>query len=274
MIKTKNQLYLWIGIALVGVALCVVLIVALCKPAPEPAPTTVATTEATLPPLAPNVYGPEDIGYAGDYLTCLTGESVMGIDVSTHQKDIDWQQVKDAGVEFAMIRIGYRGSIEGVLFPDEWSQRHYEGAKAAGLKVGGYFFSQSITPEEAVQEAKYAMDLIQGWQLDMPLVYDFEIIQSGYRTDVMTPRLLTDCAKAFCDTVAQAGYQPMIYFNSDQSRDDMYLEELTPYGFWLAMYNDQMTYEYKVDMWQYTNTGSIPGIDGNVDINLHFTYPE
>lgn len=274
MIKTKNQLYLWIGIALVGVALCIVLIVALCKPAPEPAPTTVATTEATLPPLAPNVYGPEDIGYAGDYLTCLTGESVMGIDVSTHQKDIDWQQVKDAGVEFAMIRIGYRGSIEGVLFPDEWSQRHYEGAKAAGLKVGGYFFSQSITPEEAVQEAKYAMDLIQGWQLDMPLVYDFEIIQSGYRTDVMTPRLLTDCAKAFCDTVAQAGYQPMIYFNSDQARDDMYLEELTPYGFWLAMYNDQMTYEYKVDMWQYTNAGSIPGIDGNVDINLHFIYPE
>ena len=84
--------------------------------------------------------------------------------------------------------------------------------------------------------------------------------------------MLTDCTKAFCNTVDAAGYDSMVYFNPDQSRKQMYLEELVDYGFWLAMYSDHMTYEYKVDMWQYTCTGTVPGISGNVDINLFFPY--
>ena len=138
--------------------------------------------------------------------------------------------------------------------------------------MGGYFFSQSISPEEAAEEARYAMSIVEGWELDMPLVYDWEFIQEGYRTDVVDARLLTDCTKAFCDTVKAEGYKAMVYFNPTQSRKQMYLEELTDYGFWLAMYSDEMSYEYKVDMWQYTCTGSVPGIDGNVDINLFFPY--
>lgn len=270
MTKTKNLLWIWIGAATLGVALCVALIFSLCRPAPQPEETTAATTQETLPPPTANVFTPQDFAYEGDYLTCLTSESVLGIDVSTHQKQIDWQQVKAAGVEFVMIRIGYRGSVEGLLFEDEWAQRNYQGAKEAGLKVGAYFFSQSISPEEAAEEARYALDIIKGWRLDMPLVYDWEFIQEGYRTDVVDARLLTDCTKAFCSIIESQGYQPMIYFNPNQSRKQMHLEELTDYGFWLAMYSDQMTYEYKVDMWQYTNTGTVPGITGDVDINLYF----
>lgn len=230
------------------------------------------TEQTTLPKPTENIFTPLDFAYDGDYLTCTTAPCIRGIDVSTHQKEIDWTQVKEAGFEFVMIRLGYRGSIEGLLFEDEWAQRNYQGAKAAGLKVGGYFFSQSVSVEEAKEEAEYALDIIDGWELDMPLVYDWEFIQEGYRTDIVDTRLLTDCTKAFCDTVKKAGYTPMVYFNPSQSRKQMHLEELTNYGFWLAMYSDQMTYEYKVDMWQYTCTGSVPGIKGNVDINLFFPY--
>lgn len=202
----------------------------------------------TLPPPVENIFTPKDFAYDGDYLTCLTDESILGIDVSKFQGEIDWQQVKKAGIEFAIIRLGFRGYGAGALNEDANAQKNYRGAKEAGLKVGAYFFSQAITVEEAVEEANYAMELIRDWEMDMPLVYDWECLADDYRTVVVDARLLTDCTIAFCDTVAQAGYQPMIYFNPDQSRKQMFLEELTEYGFWLAMYSDQMNYPYKVDM--------------------------
>lgn len=272
LLKIKNTPYVWIGIAAAAVAvvaLVLVLVLSSGDPAEETTPTT---QETTLPAPAANVFTSQDFAYRDDYLTCLTHKSILGIDVSTHQKEIDWQQVKAAGVEFVMIRLGYRGSVEGLLFEDEWAQVNYRGAKEAGLKVGGYFFSQSISPDEAREEARFAMDIVKDWELDMPLVYDWEFIQEGYRTDVVDARLLTDCTKAFCDTLRAEGYETMVYFNPDQSRKRMYLEELVDYGFWLSLYSDEMTYEYKIDMWQYTNTGSVPGINGNVDINLYFPY--
>lgn len=275
MLKTKKQLWLWIGLGVLAVLLVAAVCLAAALGRDDPEPTEPSATEGTtLPPPSENVFTPMDFGYKDGYLTCLSAESVLGIDVSTHQKEIDWAQVKAAGVEFVMIRIGYRGSEQGLLFEDEWAQRNYEGAKAAGLKVGGYFFSQSISPEEAVEEAGFAMDIISGWELDMPLVYDWEYISAESRTGNVDARLLTDCTKAFCDTVRAAGYKPMVYFNPTQSRKQMLLEELTDYGFWLAMYSEEMTYEYKVDMWQYTCEGTVPGIRGNVDINLYFPYEE
>ena len=275
MLKTKNQLWLWIGLGVLAVLLVAAVCLAAALGRDDPEPTEPSATEGTtLPPPSENVFTPMDFGYKDGYLTCLSAESVLGIDVSTHQKEIDWAQVKAAGVEFVMIRIGYRGSEQGLLFEDEWAQRNYEGAKAAGLKVGGYFFSQSISPEEAVEEAGFAMDIISGWELDMPLVYDWEYISAESRTGNVDARLLTDCTKAFCDTVRAAGYKPMVYFNPTQSRKQMLLEELTDYGFWLAMYSEEMTYEYKVDMWQYTCEGTVPGTRSNADINLYFPYEE
>ena len=274
MIQEKRKLWLWLGVgigALAALITAILLIVLVWGNAAEQAePAT--TAAATLPPPSENVFTPMDFGYDGDYLTCLNGESVLGIDVSTHQKQIDWQQVRAAGVEFVMICLGYRGSEQGLLFEDEWAQINYEGAKAAGLKVGGYFFSQSVSVQEAREEAQYAIKIIAGWELDMPLVYDWEYISQESRTGFVDARLLTDCTKAFCEEVEAAGYDAMVYFNPEQSRKQMYLEELTDYGFWLAMYTEEMTYEYRVDMWQYTCEGAVPGIEGPVDINLYFVY--
>jgi len=235
-----------------------------------PAETT-AMVE-TGPTLPPSPYGPVDFGFDGEYITCLSGDYQVGIDVSAWQSDIDWQQVKDAGVDYVMIRIGWRGSEQGTLFEDECFQEHYAGAAAAGLKIGGYFFSQAVSVEEAKAEAEYVLQLLGDRTLQMPLIYDWEQMQSTDRTASMDARTLTDCAIAFCETVKAAGFDPGIYFNLDLAERLMYLTELTDYRFWLALYSSTMSYPYKVDMWQYTNTGSVPGIEGDVDLNVHLIY--
>lgn len=265
-----DKIFLIISIIAGSLLLLTLVLCLLLIPKKEPPPETTPTTEATQPPIPANPFTPMDFGYRGQYLTCLTAESVLGIDVSSYQGQIDWQQVKDAGIKFVMIRIGYRGMDLGGLYADEWAQQNYEGAKAAGLAVGGYFFSQAVSVEEAREEALYALEITKDWLLDMPLVYDWEYTGDENRIAGVDARLMTDCTKAFCQAVEEAGKTPMIYFNPGQSRDLMYLDELTDYGFWLAMYTDQMEYEHKVDMWQYTCEGAVPGIEGNVDINLYF----
>ena len=270
--------------ALFILAILIFMAAELRKPLPEipetigasaPAPSEeTRSAEETLPPPESNPIGLGDFAMEGDYLSCLTAPSVIGIDVSFWQGTVDWQQVKDAGVEFVIIRAGWRGSEEGVLAEDECAQANYRGAIAAGLKVGAYFFSQAITMQEAVEEANYLMEIIKDWDVEMPIVYDWEYVSDDSRTGKMDARTLTDCTKAFCETVKAGGYTPMVYFNANQSHKDMYLEELTDYGFWLAQYDTVLNYPYKIDMWQYTETGSVPGIDGNVDINLYFPWEQ
>lgn len=230
------------------------------------------TTEATLPPPEANPIDLGDFYMDGDYLSCLSTTSVLGIDVSVWQKEIDWPKVKEAGVEFAMIRAGWRGSEQGVLAEDTYAQANYQGATDAGIKVGAYFFSQAISVEEAEEEAKYLLDIIKDWNVEMPIVFDWEYIDDTSRTGSVDARTLTDCTKAFCDVIKNAGYQPMVYFNANHSYDRIYIRELTEYPFWLARYDTVLDYPYKVDMWQYTETGSVPGISGNVDINLFFPW--
>ena len=257
---------------LITAVLAAVLLAHLSKP-PTGETTESVPETTTLPPPTENVFTPMDFGYEGDYLTCLTDESYLGVDVSSYQKDVDWEKVKEAGFTFAMLRVGFRGyGQSGVLMPDKYAAKNYENATAAGLKVGVYFFSQAISTEEAVEEADYVLQLIEGWDLQMPVVYDWECLAEDYRTVGVDSRTLSDCTKAFCDRIRQAGYEPMVYFNPSQSRTQLYLAELVDYKFWLAMYSDYMTYEYKVDMWQYTNQGSVPGIKGKADINLWFPY--
>ena len=199
-----------------------------------------------------------------------TGTAVLGIDVSEHQDNIDWELVKASGVDFVMIRVGWRGQTEGRLNEDTMAQINYAGARAAGLKVGAYFFSQAITKQEAIAEAEFLLSQVRNWEVDMPLVFDWEYVGDHARTANMDARLLTDLSIAFCDTVALAGYQPMIYFNMYQSEYLLHLEELTDYPFWLAMYTDEMDYPYAVDMWQYSCTGQVAGIGTDVDLNLWF----
>ncbi|MBQ8881238.1 MAG: glycoside hydrolase family 25 protein [Oscillospiraceae bacterium] len=253
-----------------------VLIVNLAKPAPaQPESTVTASTEPTgetVSELVENPLKPADFVYREDFLTCLTAPALLGIDVSEWQSQVDWQQVKAAGVEFVIIRAGWRGSELGVLTRDTLAQSHYAGAKAAGLKVGAYFFSQAISVEEAQADADFLLESIRDWELDMPAVFDWEHISDSYRTAQVDARLLTDITKAFCDRITKAGHKPMVYFNEAHSFDRLYLQELAAYDFWLAQYGDKLSYPYRVDMWQYTESGTVPGIEGKVDIDLFFPW--
>ncbi len=231
------------------------------KPVPDDPPPL------TQPPIPANPYGPEDFVF-DDAGALISGPGCLGIDVSSHQEAVDWTAVREAGMEFVFIRVGYRGYTQGGLQPDPKAREFYEGATAAGLKVGVYFFSQAISVAEAQQEAAFLLEAIQGWQLEMPLVYDWEFVSSEARTAHMDRRTLTDCTIAFCQTVAQAGYTPMIYFNASQARDLLYLEELTEWPWWLARYSTELDFPYAVDIWQYSNRGTVPGIEGDVDLNI------
>ncbi len=280
--KLRRTVY-WAVVAVIALLVAGVVVLLVRRPAKTEPDTTsssqtetteTTTTENTLPAPDSNPIGAEDIVQDGDYLTCLTAPSVVGIDVSEWQGNIDWTQVKAAGIDFVMIRTGWRGTETGKVAADELAQKNYEGASAAGLKVGAYFFSQAMNVQEAEDEAAFVLDMVKDWTLDMPVVFDWEYAGEDSRAGATDARTLTDCAKAFCDKVAASNREPMIYFNSNQSHSHLFLRELTDYGFWLAQYNDALEYPYKVDMWQYTNTGSVPGIGGNVDINLYFPWEE
>ena len=236
---------------------------------------TEAETEPTLPPPEGNPYDYNDFQFnEHNYLTCLAGDSVSGIDVSYHQREIDWEQVSRAGIEFAIIRVGYRGyGKAGRLVEDEFYKQNIEGALAAGLDVGVYMFSQAVSVKEAEEEAEFLLKRIRDYDITLPVVYDWEQVEAeDARTNNMDARTLTDCTLAFCRVIEEAGYDAMIYFNRNQGANLMYLEELTDYPFWLAAYTDRMPYPYLVEMWQYTDRGRVPGIEGNVDINVMFFY--
>lgn len=222
------------------------------------------------PSLPANPFGEGDFQYDGLYLTCLTQESTVGIDVSAYQGRINWHGVAASGVEFAMIRVGYRGYENGLINEDEYAQINYLGAKAAGLRVGAYFFSQATTPEEALEEAEFLLEKTKDWQMDMPVVFDWEFVDDSARTAQMDREGVMACVRAFNDRIRQAGHQPMVYFNPYHAEHFLELETLAEYPFWLALYSENMDFAYQVDMWQYTSEGMVPGIEGPVDINLWF----
>ena len=205
-------------------------------------------------------------------MTCTAGPTRRGIDVSAYQEDIDWEEVSAAGFDFAFIRIGYRGYTAGSIREDERARENLAGAKAAGLDVGVYFYAQAVCVEEAAEEAAWCLEFLAGEELDLPVVYDWEWVSESARTGGIGKSTLTECVKAFCTAIENAGYQPMVYFNNHVSRDLLNLEALAQYPFWLAQYKEQMDYPYQVDFWQYTEEGRVPGIAGNVDINLMFLY--
>ena len=248
--------------------------------APTTAPTEPEETEPTLPPPEENPYGRNDFQYdQNNHLYTLHGESMAGIDVSKHQGEIDWQMVADSGIEFAMIRVAYRGYGEaGTLVEDPYARANLQGAADAGLDVGVYLFSQALSPEEALEEAEFLLAIIEEYReiITLPVVFDWERVnREGSRTNQYDDsRTLTDSTLAFCQRIEEAGFRPMVYFNTFHARNLLNLAEVKQYDFWLALYSDRMRYPYKVDVWQYTDSGNVPGINTPVDLNVWMLYPE
>lgn len=229
--------------------------------------------EQTLPSLPESSYDTDCFSEQDGFYTYDDGDvrASLGVDVSTHQGEIDWQAVKDAGIDFAMIRLGYRGSSEGGLYLDDYFLRNMDGATAAGLKIGVYFFSQALSAQEAEEEAAFTRLWLEGYSLSMPVIFDWEHQGAGSRTDDADGAVMTAAAEAFCDAIAAAGFTPGVYFNQEVGYRQFDLPALKNYDFWLAEYAAVPTFAYQFHLWQYTNAGTVSGIDGTVDLNLYFT---
>ncbi len=199
-------------------------------------------------------------------------KTFRGIDVSNYQGEIDWKRVKASGIDFAMIRVGYRGYSKGTVLIDESFESNMKGAAEAGVDVGVYFFSQATTVQEAIEEAWTVIDCIKDYDITYPVVFDWEIIfGEAARTDSVSVAGLTQSAVAFCDVIESKGYKAMIYFNKRLGLLKYNLADLNKYGFWYAQYYDVPEFYYKFDMWQYSCTGTVDGVNGEVDMNICFT---
>jgi len=208
------------------------------------------------------------ISYVGDENYTIR----KGIDVSKWQGRIDWKQVKEAGYEFAILRLGYRGyGPEGSLEIDSTFHYNIQNARKYGIDLGVYFFSQAINETEALEEANFVLNALEDYQLQMPIVYDPELISDDEaRTDNVTGEQFTKNTIVFCEAIKEAGYTPMVYSNMIWEATLFDMLELQDYDFWYADYEATPQTPYDFSIWQYSETGSVPGIEGNVDLNIQF----
>lgn len=195
--------------------------------------------------------------------------AVLGVDVSAHQGEIDWQRAKADGVAFAILRVGFRGNTVGGLKTDERFAANYVAARNAGLPVGAYFYSQATSEAEAREEAAYVLKLLDGVPLDLPVFFDWEEVASG-RTGGKATSDVGAWALSFCEAITKGGYQAGVYFNQRYGYSIMRLENLTDYSFWIAEYQDRQSFSYQTDFWQFTGQGHVDGIDVIVDMNLMY----
>lgn len=193
----------------------------------------------------------------------------FGIDVSYYQEEIDWKKVAADGVEFAMIRLGYRGWSDGVLYTDERFEENIEGAQSAGIDVGVYFFTQAVNEKEAIEEAEYVLSILERYELQMPIACDVEEIDGeDGRMDRLSASRRSRNVAVFCQTIQKAGYEPMIYCNMYYEAYKLDLELLSAFSIWYADYSRFPQTPYHFNIWQYTSSGKVDGIRGNVDMNI------
>ena len=204
-----------------------------------------------------------------------TSTASLGIDVSRWNEEINWHKVKDAGIKYAIIRAGYRGSVTGTLVEDWYFKENVEGATAAGIPIGLYFFTQATNEVEAVEEASMVITLCKDYDITYPIFIDTEGAGGNGRADALDTKTRTAVCLAFCETIRRAGYDAGIYasrnwFNKNIDTpilsDDIYI--------WLAEYGDAVTYDKKYHIWQYTSSGRVLGIEGRVDLNLSYLEPK
>lgn len=197
-------------------------------------------------------------------------KSRLIIDVSSHNGNINWEKVKEAGIKGAMIRVGYRGYGDATIVEDDCFQKNIAGAKDAGLKVGVYFFSQATTPEEAIEEAEYVKKKIWGRGVTLPVAFDMEPFMGNERFINHDIKSKTEMADAFLKVIGKFGYEPILYGNPTWLSNDVDISKLTEYPVWLAHYTFSTEWPYAFRMWQFTSQGRVSGINGDVDLNLIF----
>lgn len=203
-------------------------------------------------------------------LQAAGGNKKVGIDVSKWNGDIDWDKVRNAGVDFAIIRAGYRGSVTGSLVEDPYFQTNMQSAAASGMPVGVYFFTQAVNEVEAVEEASAVLKLISEYQLEYPIYIDTEGAGGNGRADGLDAETRTLVCEAFCRTISNAGYRAGVYASRNWLNNNLQTERLQQYETWLAEYRGVPLYQGYYQMWQYTSKGRIDGMEGNVDFNIRY----
>lgn len=199
------------------------------------------------------------------------GTGLFGIDVSTWNGTIDWNQVAKSGVSYAIIRCGYRGTTQGGLIEDNKFATNAKNATGAGIKIGVYFFTQAVSEAEAVEEASMCLSMVEGYKLTYPIFIDVESGSGNARANGLSKESRTAIVKAFCKTISNSGYKAGIYANKNWLTNKLNTSELTGYTIWLAQYSSAPTYTAtRYDLWQYSSQGSIKGISGNVDLDLSY----
>lgn len=195
----------------------------------------------------------------------------VGIDVSSHQGDIDWPAVAADGISSVFVRVGSRGYESGEIYQDDRFHQNVQGAQAAGLPCGVYFYSQAVTAEEAQQEADFVLEAVREYSLELPIVMDYEeVLKSTARTANLTTQARTDNAIAFCERIRAAGHPVMLYSTRSMLLNHFDLTRLLDYPLWVAEYNETTQFPYEFVAWQYTDRGRVAGIGPDVDLNLIF----
>lgn len=217
------------------------------------------------------IYDSDDTQYTNLLDTSEMDNAVsLGIDVSKWNGEIDWTAAKADGVEFAIIRCGYRGASSGWLIEDPYFQQNLKGAKEAGLKVGLYFFTQAVNAKEAVEEASTVISLLGEETIDYPVYIDVEGVGGTGRADALDVQTRTEVCAAFCKTIANAGLEAGVYSSRYWYYNNINVAELENYHIWLAEYRDTPLYTGSYEMWQYTSSGSVNGIEGRVDLDIRY----
>ncbi len=271
--KAGRSAALWIVILLLAVLGMLLLFRTAFRMGQAQRPVPEEPSPAVTQPLPPSTLDKDCFGWGNGFKTYSDGvlRARVGVDVSSHQEEIDWAAVSESGVDFAVIRAGFRGYGDGSTQQDEYFTRNMEGALANGLDVGVYFFSQALNPEEARAEAHEVLSMISGYDVRYPIYFDWEPIDGDEaRTDTISARELTDCALAFCQVIEDAGYEAGIYFNLTMAIHYYHLTELKDYTFWLAEYQEVPSFPFAFSMWQYSDKGAVAGISTAVDLDLCF----
>ena len=197
--------------------------------------------------------------------------SHLGCDLSYHNKYVNWDELAASGCEFVMLRCGYRGYSAGGLAKDEKFDLYASEAQRVGIKLGVYFFTQALDVEEAEDEAEYVLKLIENYDISYPVAFDTEYIDdesARTNTTEISDELRSDICRAFCEKIKEHGYYPMIYASENWMRRYMELESLRDYDFWAPQYLEENDFLFDFTIWQYTDQGSIPGVKGDVDLDI------
>jgi GH25 family lysozyme M1 (1,4-beta-N-acetylmuramidase) len=226
--------------------------------------------------VAKNSYDYENLEYEkGRFSYVVDGikTSATGIDISYFHENIDFQKVKADGIDFVMIRVGYRGYAEGIIKEDTRFEEYINAAIEAELDVGVYFYSQAVNVAEALEEAEFVLDKIKPYELTYPVAYDIEITEAeNVRANGISGSVLNDIAEVFCDRIAEDGYRPMVYANKRMAYLKLDMSRICKYDFWVADWSNfaPPSFAYDFRIWQYDTEGEVDGINFPVDMNNCF----